>query len=51
MSERRAYVCADPKTKVIHQRRFLMPGEKVPRCDLHGPMKRQENNRYRGKAT
>lgn len=47
--ERRAYVCADPKTKVIHRRVFLLPGEPVPRCLTHGPMRRQENNRYRGK--
>lgn len=48
--ERRAYVCVDPKTKVIHERRFLLPGEAVPRCGIHGPMKSQANNKYRGRA-
>ena len=48
--ERRAYICEDPKTKVIHVRRFLLPDEPVPRCETHGPMKPQANNRYMGKA-
>lgn len=40
---RRAYVCEDPKSKVIHQRVFLLPGQPIPRCSEHGVMRQQGN--------
>lgn len=48
--ERRAYYCEDPKTKVMHRRVFLLPEEEIPRCETHGKLQRQANNRYMGKA-
>lgn len=46
MSERRAYVCLDPKCDPP-RRVFLRPGEKAPpRCPDHGPMQRQANVPY-----
>ena len=45
---RRAYVCVDPKTKEIHERKFLVPGEKVPMCPVHGLLRPQANTPYRG---
>jgi hypothetical protein len=50
--ERRCFVCYEKGQggqDVIHQRRFLLPDEPVPRCEQHGPLKPQPNNRYMGK--
>lgn len=50
---RRCVVCLEKgpnNTVVVHERRFLLPGEPVPRCAIHGPMRPQANNRYLGKA-
>jgi hypothetical protein len=51
--ERRAYVCyaKEGNAEVVHYRRFLLPGEAVPKCATHGPMRPQANNLYFGKAT
>ena len=45
---RRAFIC---RNKDCQTRKFLTPAEPdyVPRCNVHGPMERQTNRRYRGR--
>lgn len=45
--ERRAYYCEDAKSKEVHRRVFLMPGETVPTCATHGKMRQQANVSYK----
>ena len=46
--ERRAFVCVDAASGLIHKRVFLDPTEpnRAPRCEAHGKMVKQPNRPY-----